>query len=80
MARKCQMTGVGPKSGNKVSHANNKTRTRSLPNLQKKRFFVKSKKSWVTLRLTTRALRTIDKYGGDIEAAAKKYEELRKWI
>lgn len=74
------MTGVGPRSGNKVSHANNRTKTRNIPNLQKKRFFVKSKKVWRCLKLSTRAIRTIDKFGGDVEAAAREYKELKKWI
>jgi len=80
MAKRCQMTGVGPLTGNTVSHANNRAKTRRLPNLQKKRVFVSSKNKWVTLRLSARSLRTLDKYGGDIEAVAKKFKELKKWI
>jgi large subunit ribosomal protein L28 len=51
--------------GNNVSHANNKTKTRSLPNLQKHRFWVASKKKWVTLRVSTHGLRIINKRGID---------------
>lgn len=63
MARRCQVTGVGPKSGNSISHAHNKTKRRFLPNLQKKRIWVKELNRFVTLKLTTRALRTIAKNG-----------------
>jgi len=50
-------------SGNNVSHANNKTKRRFLPNLQRRRFWVESENRWVSLRLTNAALRTIDKNG-----------------
>ena len=63
MARVCQVTGKGPKVGHRVSHANNKTKRRFLPNLQRRRFWVESENRWVSLRLTTNALRTIDKNG-----------------
>lgn len=63
MARRCQVTGVGPKSGHSISHAHNKTKRRFLPNLQKKRIWVKELNRFVTLKLTTRALRTISKNG-----------------
>ncbi|MFC4274871.1 MULTISPECIES: 50S ribosomal protein L28 [Alcaligenaceae] len=65
MARKCQVTGKGPMVGNNVSHANNKTKRRFLPNLQSRRFWVESENRWVRLRVTTKALRTIDKNGID---------------
>jgi large subunit ribosomal protein L28 len=52
--------------GNHVSHANNKTKRRFLPNLQRRRFWVESENRWVSLRLTTNALRTIDKNGIDV--------------
>jgi len=65
MARVCQVTGKGPVSGNNISHANNKTRRRFLPNLQRRRFWVESENRWVRLRLTNAALRTIDKNGID---------------
>jgi large subunit ribosomal protein L28 len=65
MARVCQVTGKRPMVGNNVSHANNKTKRRFLPNLQRRRFWVESENRWVSLRLTTNALRTIDKNGID---------------
>jgi large subunit ribosomal protein L28 len=63
MAKKCQVTGKKPMSGNNVSHANNKTRRRFEPNLQSHRFWVPSEKRWVRLRLTARGIKTIDKLG-----------------
>lgn len=65
MARVCQVTGKKPMSGNNVSHANNKTKRRFLPNLQNRRFFVESENRWVSLRLSRAGLRTIDKLGID---------------
>ena len=65
MARVCQVTGKKPMVGNNVSHANNKTKRRFLPNLQNRRFFVESENRWVSLRLTNAGLRTIDKNGID---------------
>lgn len=65
MARVCQVTGKGPITGNNVSHANNKTRRRFLPNLQTRRFWVESENRWVRLRVSASALRTIDKNGID---------------
>jgi len=55
--------------GHHVSHANNKTKRRFLPNLQRRRFWVESENRWVSLRLTTNALRTIDKNGIDVVLA-----------
>jgi large subunit ribosomal protein L28 len=52
-------------TGNNISHANNKTKRRFLPNLQRRRFWVESENRWVSLRLTNAALRTIDKNGID---------------
>ena len=69
MARVCQVTGKGPMVGNNVSHANNKTKRRWLPNLQYRRFWVESENRWVRLRLTNAALRTIDKKGLDVVLA-----------
>ena len=69
MARVCQVTGKAPMVGNNVSHANNRTKRRFLPNLQRRRFWVESENKWVSLRLTTNALRTIDKNGIDIVLA-----------
>lgn len=65
MARVCQVTGKGPMSGNNVSHANNRTKRRFLPNLQRRRFWVETENRWISLRLTNAALRTIDKNGID---------------
>lgn len=63
MARRCQVTGVGPRSGHSISHAHNKTKRRFLPNLQKKKIWVKELNRFVSVKLTTRALRTISKNG-----------------
>ncbi len=65
MARVCQVTGKAPMVGNNVSHANNKTKRRFLPNLQVRRFWVESEKRWVRLRLTNAGLRTMEKQGVD---------------
>ena len=65
MARKCIITGKRTRTGNNVSHANNRTKRRFLPNLQVHRFWVESEKRFVKLRLSTKALRTIDKNGID---------------
>ena len=69
MARVCQITGKAPMVGNNVSHANNKTKRRFLPNLQRRKFWVESENRWITLRLTNAALRTIDKNGIDVVLA-----------
>ena len=63
MARVCIVTGKRPMVGNNVSHANNRTKRRFLPNLQYRRFWVESENRWIRLRLSTAALRTIDKNG-----------------
>lgn len=65
MSRICQVTGKSVQTGNNVSHANNKTRRRFLPNLHKHRFWVASENRYVTLRVSSHALRTIDKKGID---------------
>ncbi len=65
MARVCQVTGKRPRVGNNVSHANNKTRRRFLPNLQWHRIWVESEKRFVRMRVSNSALRTIDKNGID---------------
>ncbi len=69
MARVCQVTGKKPMVGNNVSHANNKTKRRFLPNLQSRRFWVEGENRWVRLRLTNAALRLIDKKGIDVVLA-----------
>ena len=63
MARVCQVTGKKPMSGNNVSHANNKTKRRFLPNLQNRRFFIEAEDRWISLRVSRAGLRTIDKLG-----------------
>jgi large subunit ribosomal protein L28 len=63
MARKCKLTNKGPLVGNRVSHANNKTKMRQLPNLQYKRIYLPEEGRWVRVRLSARALRTVSKKG-----------------
>ncbi len=63
MARRDQLTGKGPVSGHNVSHANNKTKRRFLPNLQKKRFYLPEEKRWITLRVSAKTMKTINKKG-----------------
>jgi large subunit ribosomal protein L28 len=69
MSRVCQVTGKAPIVGNHVSHANNKTKRRYLPNLQYRRFWVESENRWVKMRLTNAGLRLIDKKGLDVVLA-----------
>ena len=66
MSRVCQVTGKSPMVGNHVSHANNKTKRRFLPNLQSRRFWVENESRWVSLRVSNAGLRTIDKKGIDV--------------
>lgn len=78
MSRVCQVTGKRPLVGNNVSHANNKTKTRSIPNLQKHRFWVESMKKFVTLRVSAHGIRIINKRGidtviADLKAAGEKF-------
>lgn len=63
MSRKDDLTGRGPKSGNHVSHANNKAKRRFNLNLQKKRFYIPEQDRWVTLKVSTKTLKTINKNG-----------------
>ena len=77
MARVCQVTGKKPMVGNNVSHANNKTKRRFLPNLQNRKFWVESENRWISMRITNAALRSIDKNGidavlADMRAAGEK--------
>jgi large subunit ribosomal protein L28 len=65
MSRVCHITGKHPLTGHNVSHANNKTRRRFLPNLQNHRFWVETERRWVRLRISTKGLRIIDKLGID---------------
>jgi large subunit ribosomal protein L28 len=63
MARVCQITGKVPVSGNSVSHSNIKTKRRFLPNLQTKRFFLAEEDKWITLKVSSEGIRTINKNG-----------------
>ncbi len=63
MSKVCQLTGKRPITGNHVSHSNRKTKRRFLPNLQKKRFYVPEKDQWITLKVSTSCIRTINKLG-----------------
>jgi len=65
MSKVCQVTGIGPRVGNNVSHANNKTKRRFLPNLHYHRFWVEGEKRFVRLRVSSKGLRIIDKKGID---------------
>ena len=72
MARVCEVTGKGPMVGNKVSHANNRTKRRFLPNLQYRRFWVETENRWIRLRISNAGLRLIDKNGIDVVLADRK--------
>ncbi len=72
MSKVCKLTGKKPISGNNVSHSNRKTKRRFVPNIQKKRFFVPETGEFVTLRISTSAMRTINKLG--VTAFLKKLE------
>ena len=76
MARVCQVTGKAPMVGNNVSHANNKTRRRFLPNLKKRRIWVQSENRFVTLNISTQGLKIIDRDG--IDAVLKKIRQQEK--
>lgn len=76
MSRVCQVTGRRPMTGNKVSHANNKTRRRFLPNIQTHRYWVESEGRFITLKLSARGMRTVDKLG--IDAVLKKLNQKDK--
>jgi large subunit ribosomal protein L28 len=77
MSRVCQVTGKRPTVGNNVSHANNKTRRRFLPNLHTQRFWLESEKRYVKLKVSTKGMRVIDKKGieqvvADLRARGEK--------
>lgn len=63
MSKVCQISGKRPRVGNNVSHANNKTKRRFYPNLQTKRFYIPEEDKWITLKVSTQVLRTINKNG-----------------
>jgi large subunit ribosomal protein L28 len=69
MTRVCQVTGKRPVTGNTVSHANNRRRRRFLPNLHTQRFWLENEKRWVSLRVSTTGMRTIEKKGIDAVVA-----------
>ena len=69
MSRVCQVTKKRPTVGNRVSHANNRKRRRFLPNLHVQRFWLEGEKRWIKLRLSTNALRTVEKKGIDVVVA-----------
>ncbi|HAY36226.1 MAG: 50S ribosomal protein L28 [Bacteroidetes Order II. Incertae sedis bacterium] len=70
MAKRDQLTGKGPVAGNHVSHAHNKAKRRFEPNIQKKRFYIPEEDRWVTLRVSAKTIKTINKNG--IAAVLKK--------
>ncbi|PMB54864.1 50S ribosomal protein L28 [Coxiella endosymbiont of Rhipicephalus microplus] len=76
MAKICQVTGKRPQTGNNVSHANNKTKRRFLPNLKKRRFWLPEQQRFITLKVSTHGMRIIDKLG--IERVLKKIHERKK--
>lgn len=76
MSKICQVTGKRPQTGNNVSHANNKTKRRFLPNLQKRRFWVPNEKRYITLTVSTQGMRIIDKLG--IESVMEKIKRDQK--
>ena len=72
MSKVCQLTGKRPISGHHVSFSNHKTKRRFVPNLHKKRFFIPETNQWVTIKVSAKALRTINKLG--LYAYLKKFE------
>ena len=76
MAKFCPVTKKKPMSGNRVSHANNRTKRRFEPNLHEKRIWVPSENRYVRLRLSTSGMRTIDKQGADVVIARLRREGL----
>ncbi|OGA13372.1 MAG: 50S ribosomal protein L28 [Betaproteobacteria bacterium RIFCSPLOWO2_12_FULL_63_13] len=69
MARVCQVTGKKPMVGNNVSHANNRTKRRFLPNLHYRRFWIEGEKRWISMRVSSAGLRTINKKGIEVVLA-----------
>jgi large subunit ribosomal protein L28 len=63
MSRVCQVTGIHTRTGNSVSHANNKTRRQWKPNLMRKRYFLEEENRWITLRVSAKGIKVIDKRG-----------------
>lgn len=77
MARRCQVTGIGPVSGHSISHAHNKSKRRFLPNLHKKRIWVKELNKFVTVKVSTAGLKTISKNGTSILAKLVKEKKIK---
>jgi len=77
MSRVCEITGKRPAVGNRVSHANNKRRRRFLPNLHAQRFWLETEKRWVSLRVSTRGMRTIEKKGIDAIVAELRAQGIK---
>ena len=77
MSRVCEITGKKPAVGNRVSHANNKKRRRFLPNLHVQRFWLEGEKRWVSLRVSTAGLRTIEKKGIEIVVAELRQQGVK---
>jgi len=77
MSRVCQVTGKKPVAGNNVSHANNRTRRRFLPNLHTHKFWVESENRWVKLRVSSKGMRIIDKNGIDTVIADMRNRGLK---
>lgn len=75
MSQICEVTGRRPMVGHNVSHSNRKTKRRFIPNLHEKRFWLENEKRFITLRVSARALRTIDKNGIDAVLAKMKKEK-----
>ena len=75
MAKVCQISGKRPRVGNNVSKSNNKTKRKFFPNLQKKRFYLPQEDRWVTIKVSTSTLRTINKRG--ITSVLKEAREKR---
>ena len=82
MSRVCEITGKSPAAGNRVSHANNKRRRRFLPNLHTQRFWLEDEKRWISLRVSTNGMRTIEKKGIDKVVADLRAQGRRSkvWI
>lgn len=76
MSKVCDLTGTRPLYGHNVSHSNRKTKRRFCPNLQKKSFFIPETGEWIDLKITAKALRTVDKLG--LYAYIKKLEKKAK--
>ena len=77
MSRRCQVTGIGPITGNHVSHAHNRRKRRFLPNLQKKRIWVQELNRFVTLKLSAKSIKSISKNGTSVVAKLVKEKQVK---